>query len=232
MRMYHGPIAQPAALGQVADAVLGLGPDLEVVVDHRHLTVEHEVGVRRVVLEQRQQVVEQVDQLHAERLVGLVPLPIPVGVRDDGHVTSHALILRLGLVRIAFGTDERTPLTDAVKAHLVEPATTSWSSGRAIRGPTSAGGSARRSPRPTVDRGIVCCWTGTGVTIAANKVEGVRAALCTDAETAQGARRWNDANVLALGLRLTSDEVAGEMLNAFLTTATDPSEENNIRRLG
>ena len=56
-------------------------------------------------------------------------------------------------------------------------------------------------------RGVVCCWTGTGVSIAANKVPGVRAALCTDAATASGARRWNDANVLALGLRLTSERV-------------------------
>jgi ribose 5-phosphate isomerase B len=81
------------------------------------------------------------------------------------------------------------------------------------------------------DRGVVCCWTGTGVSIAANKVAGVRAALCTDAETAKGARRWNDANVLALGLRLTSPEVAKEMLAAFLTTDVEPSEESEIAKL-
>jgi ribose 5-phosphate isomerase B len=81
------------------------------------------------------------------------------------------------------------------------------------------------------DRGVVCCWTGTGVSMAANKVPGVRAALCTDAETARGARRWNDANVLALGLRLTSPEVAKEMLGAFLTTDPDDSERDNIAKL-
>ncbi len=81
------------------------------------------------------------------------------------------------------------------------------------------------------DRGIVCCWTGTGVSIAANKVPGVRAALCTDAETARGARRWNDANVLALGLRLTSPVVATEILDAFLATETDPDEKDNISLL-
>ena len=80
--------------------------------------------------------------------------------------------------------------------------------------------------------GVVCCYTGTGVSIAANKVPGVRAALCTDAETAEGARKWNDANVLAMGLRLTSERVGEEMLDAFLSTDPDPSEENNIRRLG
>ena len=81
------------------------------------------------------------------------------------------------------------------------------------------------------DVGVVACWTGTGVSIAANKVDGVRAALCTDAETARGARRWNDANVLAFGLRLTSIEVANEMVDAFLTTAVDADERPNIDRL-
>ncbi len=81
------------------------------------------------------------------------------------------------------------------------------------------------------ERGVVCCWTGTGVSIAANKVNGVRAALCTDAETARGARRWNDANVLALGLRLTSTELAEEMLAAFLGTGSDPGEVDTLRRL-
>jgi ribose 5-phosphate isomerase B len=69
------------------------------------------------------------------------------------------------------------------------------------------------------------------VSIAANKVAGVRAALCTDAETARGARRWNDANVLALGLRLTSVTVAAEMLDAFLTADPEPEEQANIQRV-
>jgi ribose 5-phosphate isomerase B len=81
------------------------------------------------------------------------------------------------------------------------------------------------------ERGVVCCWTGTGVSMAANKVAGVRAALCTDAETARGARKWNDANVLAMGLRLTSSEVANEMIDAFLDTDTDPDEADEIHKL-
>jgi ribose 5-phosphate isomerase B len=78
------------------------------------------------------------------------------------------------------------------------------------------------------DYGVVCCWTGTGVSIAANKVSGVRAALCVDAETARGARRWNDANVLALSLRLTSEPVAAEIVDAFLSEPPDPAEADAI----
>jgi ribose 5-phosphate isomerase B len=81
------------------------------------------------------------------------------------------------------------------------------------------------------DQAIVACWTGTGASIAANKVPGVRAALCTDAATAEGARRWNDANVLVMGLRLTSAELAREMLDAWFATAADPAEATNIARL-
>jgi ribose 5-phosphate isomerase B len=134
-------------------------------------------------------------------------------------------------VRIAVGTDAVTAVTDAVEAHLIaaghevvraahdEP----WPDvGRAV-GEAVAGGRA--------DRGVVWCWTGTGVSIAANKVPGVRAALCTDVETARGARAWNDANVLALGLRLTSEAVAVEVVDVFLATDPDGSETANIARL-
>src|SRR5207253_11456786 len=83
-----------------------------------------------------------------------------------------------------------------------------------------------------VESGIVCCWTGTGVSIAANKVPGVRAALCADAETARGARRWNDANVLAIGLMNTpAGDVCG-IVDAWLDTAdVDPDEVANIERV-
>ncbi|MEW2294580.1 RpiB/LacA/LacB family sugar-phosphate isomerase [Streptomyces sp. NPDC006743] len=77
------------------------------------------------------------------------------------------------------------------------------------------------------DQAVVCCWTGTGASIAANKVPGVRAALCTDAYTADGARRWNDANVLALGLRLTSEPLLKEILDAWF--AAVPSEDAEDR---
>jgi len=77
----------------------------------------------------------------------------------------------------------------------------------------------------TAEQGIVCCWTGTGASIAANKVPGVRAALCGDAETARGARRWNDANVLALSLRTTSPALLEEILDAWF--AAEPSDDSD-----
>jgi ribose 5-phosphate isomerase B len=94
-----------------------------------------------------------------------------------------------------------------------ERADWAWASERAAR--EVAGGAA--------DQAIVACWTGTGASIAANKVAGIRAALCSDAPTAAGARRWNDANVLALSLRSTSEAELAEIVDAWLGAA--PSEE-------
>jgi ribose 5-phosphate isomerase B len=134
-------------------------------------------------------------------------------------------------MRIAFGTDERTPLTDAVKAALVEREHEVVVVGEGDPWPDVGRRVGEAVAEGGADRGVVCCWTGTGVSIAANKVPGVRAALCTDAETARGARRWNDANVLALGLRLTSPRVAEELLDAFLTTEADEAESDEIAKL-
>lgn len=141
----------------------------------------------------------------------------------------------MGGVKIAFGSDERTELTDAVAADLRERGhelelvgppggdDLEWADvGRRV-GELVASGDA--------DTGVLFCWTGTGASIAANKVAGVRAALCTDGETARGARKWNDANVLVMGLRLTSPSVASEMLDAWFSTGPDPDEAGNIRKL-
>lgn len=76
----------------------------------------------------------------------------------------------------------------------------------------------------TSQEGILFCWTGTGVSIAANKVHGVRAALCFDAETARGARLWNDANVLCMSLRLTTEIVVAEILEKWFSTKFIPNE--------
>jgi len=138
-------------------------------------------------------------------------------------------------VRVVLGSDERTLLTDAVlddlrgrdhEVTLVGPPgdeAKEWAQvGREVGEAVAMG---------TAETGVLFCWTGTGASIAANKVRGVRAALCADAETAAGARRWNDANVLVMSLRLTSPAVAREMLDAWFTTAPDPHEAVNIGRL-
>src|ERR1700684_2174774 len=126
----------------------------------------------------------------------------------------------------AFGADAVGPLTDALLDDLARRGIAIERFG-AVRSPDDAEWtSIARAVAETVAAGradlrIVCCWTGTGVSIAANKVRGVRAALCADAATASGARRWNDANVLAFGLRLTTESLAAEMLDAFLSTPFD-----------
>jgi ribose 5-phosphate isomerase B len=93
---------------------------------------------------------------------------------------------------------------------------------------------ARDVAEGRAEQAVVCCWTGTGASIAANKVAGIRAALCGDAQTAAGARRWNDANVLALSLRTTSAAELEEILDAWFATAPsdDPGDRANVARLG
>ncbi len=98
-----------------------------------------------------------------------------------------------------------------------------WASERAAREVADGG----------AEQAIVACWTGTGASIAANKIPGIRAALCADAATAAGARRWNDANVLALSLRATSEAELVEILDAWLATAPshEPDDEGNVAHL-
>jgi ribose 5-phosphate isomerase B len=142
-------------------------------------------------------------------------------------------------MRIAVAADERTGVADAVVEELrrrghepllhgalsdAERDDWAWASEAAAR--DVADGRAAQ--------GIVCCWTGTGASIAANKVAGVRAALCADAATADGARRWNDANVLALSLRATSPAVLTEILDAWFAGAPsrDDDDRANVAHLG
>lgn len=138
------------------------------------------------------------------------------------------------MTRIALGSDEVTALTDELVAALRE-------AGHEVQlvGPPAGGdeewvaaavGVARAVAAGRAERGVVCCWSGTGASIAANKVPGVRAALCADAETARMARRYNHANVLALSLRLTSPAVGREILAAFLE-GPDGDDEFDRRNL-
>jgi ribose 5-phosphate isomerase B len=135
-------------------------------------------------------------------------------------------------MRIAIAADERTGVADTVveevsrRGHepllhgaLADGERDDWAWASAAAAQDVAAGRA--------EQGIVCCWTGTGASIAANKVEGIRAALCADAATADGARRWNDANVLAVSLRTMSAAVLTEVLDAWFAGA--PSEDDDDR---
>jgi ribose 5-phosphate isomerase B len=135
-------------------------------------------------------------------------------------------------VRISVAADERTGVAEAVVEELrrrghepllhgalsdSERDDWAWASEAA----------ARDVAEGRADQGIVACWTGTGASMAANKVPGIRAALCADTETASGARKWNDANVLALSLRSTSEALLGEILDGWF--AGEPSSDEDDR---
>ena len=142
-------------------------------------------------------------------------------------------------MRIAVAADERVGVADAVVQELrrrgheplphgalndAERDDWAWASEAA----------ARDVAEGRAGQAIVCCWTGTGASIAANKVPGIRAALCGDAQTAAGARKWNDANVLALSLRSTSEAQLGEILDAWFATSAseDADDRANVQHLG
>ncbi len=140
-------------------------------------------------------------------------------------------------MKLAVGSDERTHMTDAVVEELKKRGHTVEVFGP-LRGaselwPQVAQEVAERVAHGDADEGILFCWTGTGVSIAANKVPGVRAALCHDAETAKGARLWNRANILCLSLRATSEVVAQEILGAWLATplGTDPVDVQCVEQV-
>ena len=141
-------------------------------------------------------------------------------------------------MRIAVSSDERTGVAEAVVEELRRRGHEPVEHGALADGerPDWAWASetaARDVAEGRADQAVVCCWTGTGASIAANKVPGVRAALCGDAETARGARRWNDANVLALSLRTTSEPLLGEILDAWFDGEPSGDEEDaaNIRHV-
>lgn len=124
-------------------------------------------------------------------------------------------------MKIAVGSDEKTVLTDFVVEELKRRGHVVTLFGP-LRGeemgwPDVGEKVGLEVSRRKVDQGVLFCWTGTGVTIAANKVQGIRAALCWDGETAKGARMWDDANVLAMSLRSTSTAIAREILDSWFS---------------
>jgi ribose 5-phosphate isomerase B len=138
-------------------------------------------------------------------------------------------------MKIVVGSDEHTPLVDEVVRDLRKRGNEV-----VLVGPPAGTESewvdvsrevAELVATGETETGVLFCWTGTGASMAANKVRGIRAALCTDAQTAAGARKWNDANILVMSLRLTAPAVASEMLDAWFANEPDPSERTNIAKL-
>jgi ribose 5-phosphate isomerase B len=142
-------------------------------------------------------------------------------------------------MRIAVAADERTGVAEDLAERLRERGHEPVLHG-ALGGDDRddwawcAEAAARDVAEGRAEQAVVCCWTGTGASIAANKVPGIRAALCADAATAEGARRWNDANVLALSLRTTSDAQLGEILDAWFAGAPSAEADDvaNVEHLG
>jgi len=136
-------------------------------------------------------------------------------------------------MRIAVSSDEHTELVTTVLQELRkrghEATYLGPKEGETADWPVVSAAAAGAVAGKQADQAVVMCWTGTGACIAANKVKGVRAALCGDAETARGARRWNDANVLALSLRATSGAVAKEILEAWFGTEADGDDWNRAQ---
>jgi ribose 5-phosphate isomerase B len=141
-------------------------------------------------------------------------------------------------VKVAVAADERAGVAQAVVDELRRRGHEPLVHGALADGERddwawASEAAARDVAEGRADQGVVCCWTGTGASIAANKVPGIRAALCDDAETARGARKWNDANVLALSLRRTSQALLAEILDAWLEAepSSEPGDVENIRHV-
>jgi ribose 5-phosphate isomerase B len=142
-------------------------------------------------------------------------------------------------MRIAVSSDERTGVAERVIEELRRRGHEPLARGALAEGDRpdwawASESAARDVAEGRAEQAVVCCWTGTGASIAANKVPGVRAALCADAQTAEGARKWNDANVLALSLRTTSEAELAEILDAWFATgpSRDDDDRANIAHVG
>jgi ribose 5-phosphate isomerase B len=141
-------------------------------------------------------------------------------------------------MKISVAADERTGIAEAVVKELRRRGHEPLLHGALAEGERddwawASEAAARDVAEGRAEQGIVCCWTGTGASIAANKVRGIRAALCGDAATAAGARKWNDANVLALSLRATSEAEMSEILDAWFEgrPSDEPDDAANVAHL-
>ncbi len=133
-------------------------------------------------------------------------------------------------MKLAIGSDMSTHLTGVVMEELLNRGHELVAFGALVEKtamwPKVGMEVAQKVALGEFDQAILFCWTGTGISIAANKVAGIRAALCQDAQTAAGARQWNDANVLCMSIRTTSEVVAKEILDAWFETGPSSDAED------
>jgi ribose 5-phosphate isomerase B len=133
-------------------------------------------------------------------------------------------------MKIAVGSDMKTHLTEVVVDELKKMGHEVEIFGALVKAPALwsqvAVEVAEKVSTGKYDQAVLFCWTGTGISLAANKVKGIRAALCHDAETSRGARKWNDANILAMSLRAVSEQVAKEILGAWFSTSPSTDRED------
>jgi ribose 5-phosphate isomerase B len=141
-------------------------------------------------------------------------------------------------MRVSVAADERVGIAERLLEELRERGHETIAHGALGEGERedwawASEAAARDVAEGRAEQAVVCCWTGTGASIAANKVSGIRAALCGDAATAAGARRWNDANVLAISLRATSQAELAEILDAWFesTPSGDRDDADNVAHL-
>ena len=140
-------------------------------------------------------------------------------------------------MKILLASDEATDLTSSIqeylgsKGYLVELGGHLSDENAKWHWAEIAKASALQQSNGDVDLTILLCWSGTGVCIAANKVEGIRAALCWDRETAELARKWDDANVLCMSLRSTETKDANEIIDAFIETEFDEEDLDQVSKI-
>lgn len=137
-------------------------------------------------------------------------------------------------MKIAVGSDGRLPIVDyLIKSLERREHEVIWHGPKSLEDgfkpyPNIAKKVTEEVISGNTDEAIIFCFTGTGITIAANKTKGIRAALCHDAFTAKGARLWNDANVLTLSMRLTPEIQLEEILDAWFENKYNPGDDDEV----
>ena len=139
-------------------------------------------------------------------------------------------------MNIALGTDEYFPFHEKIvhKLHELGHRCTlfgAWASLKEEAWVSVAQQACEALLNGTCEEGILCCWTGTGISMAANKIPGIRAAFCPTPEIAQGARLWNHANVLVLSNHLLSNEPSDSLLESWFSPYDSQKGQEGVHEL-